>query len=171
ELAALLSAYHHEKDPVLPLLPLQYADFTVWLRKHLQKEVLAAKAALWKEKLNDLPYLRLPLDYPRPAVQSFRGSVKTFEIDKRLRDRLVLLGQEHGTTLFMTLLTAFKLMLNRFSSQKDICVGTVTAGRQHLDVDKLIGYFVNPLPIRSWVDIEGSFEEVMETIKANCLEA
>src|SRR5699024_2291919 len=126
----LLYAYQADNDPILPPLPLQYADFSFWQGKHLDKEFLADKIAFWKEKLKDLPALRLPLDYQRPEVQSTRGSIKTFDIDKSLRDRLLHLGQQQGATLFMTLLAAFKVMLHRLSSQQDICVGTVTAGRQ-----------------------------------------
>src|SRR5690554_2835946 len=125
----------------------------------------------WKEKLTGLQYLQLPLDYPRPEVQSTRGTIKTFEIDGNLRDKLLRTGQRHEATLFMVLMAAFKVMLYRYSSQQDICVGTVTAGRQRQETEKLVGYFINPLPIRSWLDIEASFQEVLKEVKANSLEA
>jgi len=171
ELATLLHAYEDQRDPNLPALPIQYADFSLWQRKHLQEESLVSQTDYWKRKLASLQPLQLPLDYSRPAVQSVRGATRTFTIDRELADQLLVLGQGQGSTLFMTLLAAFKVMLYRYSSQEDICVGTVTAGRQTQDTDKLIGYFVNPLPIRSSVNAEASFLEVLEEVKNNCMDA
>ena len=171
ELTMLLQGYENGEYPILPPLPLQYGDFSLWQRKKLQGQFLTAQMKYWKEKLTGLQYLQLPLDYPRPEVQSTRGTIKTFEIEGNLRDQLLRTGQRHEATLFMVLMAAFKVMLYRYSSQQDICVGTVTAGRQRQETEKLVGYFINPLPIRSWLDIEASFQEVLKEVKANSLEA
>lgn len=171
ELAELYQGYSKNKDFKLAPLPLQYADFALWQRKNLLGEFMKNKVSYWKGKLQNLSSLQIPLDYPRPDIQSVEGVVEISYIDQNIKERLLSLGQQQDTTLFMTLLSAFKVLLYQYSGQQDICVGTVTAGRQHKDLAKLIGYFINTLPIRSQIDENASFYDVLKEVKLNCLEA
>jgi NRPS condensation-like uncharacterized protein len=123
------AAIHNQEASPLPPLSIQYADYAIWQRQYLQGELLDKKVAYWKEKLSGVSPLQLPTDYPRPAVQSTKGAVSHFTIDKELKEKLQQLSQQQGTTLFMTLLAAFKVLLYRYSGQQDICVGTPTANR------------------------------------------
>ena len=95
--------------------------------------------------------MQLPADFIRPAIQSTKGAVKGFRIDKELSEQLQVLSQQQGATLFMTLLAAFKVLLYRYSHQSDICVGTPIAGRFQQEVEGLIGFFLNTLALRSEV--------------------
>ncbi|MGZ5135156.1 MAG: amino acid adenylation domain-containing protein, partial [Flavitalea sp.] len=145
EVTELYRSYVEGRQPVLRPLPVQYADYAIWQRTNLQGEVLNKKIDYWREKLQDVSALQLPTDYPRPAVQSRRGAATGFTISKELGDRLQTLGQQQGTTLFMTLLASFKVLLHRYSGQEDICVGTSIAGREQQELEGLIGFFINTL--------------------------
>src|SRR5690606_27855679 len=148
----LAISYKHVREgraPELETLPFQYADFAVWQKHLVHGDLLRRKSDYWKKKLLNLNMLQLPVDFPKPPVPNFNGSVETLQIDKALRDQLSKLAQEQSATLFMTLLTAFKMLLSHYSGQQDICVGTVTTGRHQKELEKLIGYFVQTLPIRS----------------------
>ncbi|HLU89146.1 MAG TPA: amino acid adenylation domain-containing protein, partial [Cyclobacteriaceae bacterium] len=152
-------------------LPIQYADFALWQRNVLTESYLKDRGQYWKTKLRDLVPLRLPQDYPHPQVPSFRGATCAFFINNRLKARLMSLAQEEGATLYMTLLAAFKLMLYRHSSQTDICVGTAMSGRSHKEIELLIGYFINSLPLRTTVDTQSTYRDFLKVVKATCLEA
>ncbi len=106
ELMELYKAYHEERPPLLPPLPIQYCDYALWERKYLQGEVLERKIDYWKQKLKEVVALQLPSDYIRPAEWSNRGASLRFSIDKLLSDQLQALSKQAGTTLFMTLLAA-----------------------------------------------------------------
>ncbi len=171
EISALYMAYQEGVPATLSPLPFQYADFALWQRKQLEGSLLDKGIHYWKQKLKDLSPLELPADYPSPAVQSIKGGVRTFSIQKDLADRIAALAQKQGATLFMTLLAAFKLLLFKKTSQQDLCVGTANAGRQLRETEKLIGYFINPLPIRSTLSATTSFNEFLQEVKASSLEA
>ncbi|MBC7887439.1 MAG: amino acid adenylation domain-containing protein, partial [Ferruginibacter sp.] len=152
-------------------LPVQYADFSIWQRQHMQGVVFDKKLAYWKEKLDGTEALQLPTDYPRPAVQSFKGALEEFTIDKELADQLHLLSRQQGVSLFMILLAAFKVLLYRYTAQQDICVGTAIAGRQQQELEGLIGFFVNTLALRSHIDNNLSFNELLKQVKSTTLDA
>ena len=171
ELVALYEAHVKGRPAPLAPLPVQYADFAMWQRQHLRGARLERQLAYWKEKLHGVTQLQLPTDYPRPAVQSSRGASVSFRLPKALVDRLQLLSQQQGTTLFMTLLAGFKSLLYRYSGQPDICVGSAIAGRQQHEIENLIGFFVNTLALRSQVRGEASFTELLQQVKATTLEA
>ena len=171
ELKIFYLANLENKAPEVLPLPVQYADFALWQRNNLKGEFFDKKVNYWKGKLLGLVPLQLPTDHPRPEARSNRGALRTFTLDHKLRDQILLLGQQEGTTLFMTLLTAFKVLLYRYCNQEDICVGTASAGRQHQETEDLIGYFINPLPIRSSVENEALFSALLQEVKANSLES
>ncbi|MGZ5134066.1 MAG: amino acid adenylation domain-containing protein, partial [Flavitalea sp.] len=171
EIAELYEAAVHHRPPVLPTLHVQYADFAIWQRRYIQGELLDKKMNYWKEKLADVAALQIPTDYPRPAIQSSKGDVLAFIISKELLAKLNLLSQEHGVTLFMTLLSAFKVLMHQYTSQQDICVGTSIAGRQQEEIEGLIGFFINSLALRSEVKSTASFTELLQQVKVTTLEA
>ncbi len=171
ELVELYRAYEEGRESKLLQLPVQYADFAIWQRNYLQGEVLEKKLGYWKEKLQGALPLELPTDYTRPAVQSTKGAVEGFVIEKELTESLLSLSQKNGTTLFMTLLSAFNILLYKYSSQQDICVGSPIAGRQQKETEELIGFFINTLVFRSEVNNHLKFTELLQQVRATTFEA
>src|SRR5215204_3525699 len=171
ELTDLYRSYQEGRSLNLSPLPIQYADYALWQREYLQGDILENKLGYWKNKLEGVTPLQLPLDLPRPAVQSIRGTFESFLIDEELSEALQKLSQQHGATLFMTLLAAFKILLSRYSGQNDICVGTPVAGRQQQELESLIGFFINTLALRSDLSNNLSFVELLHGVKKTTLEA
>lgn len=171
EVVAYYNAFTSGVEPGLAPLPFQYADYAVWQRKNLTESVLDEKLVYWKEKLADVSTLRLPEDFPRPMLQSRKGATCNFELDSALSKKIRSLGKETGATLFMTLLSVFKILLYRYSGQVDICVGTSVAQRQHQELENLIGFFINTLALRTTL-LEGvSFNDLLQEVKKTTLEA
>jgi amino acid adenylation domain-containing protein len=172
ELATLYSAYRSGEASPLTELAIQYADFAVWQREWLQGEVLEAQMRYWRERLSGrLPVLELPTDRPRPAVQSHKGAQQKFLLGEQLTAGLKELSQHEGVTLFMTLLTAFKSLLSRYTSQDEIVVGTPIANRNRAEVEGLIGFFVNTLVLRTDLSGDVSFRELLGRVRETALGA
>ncbi|NEQ65703.1 MAG: amino acid adenylation domain-containing protein [Symploca sp. SIO2D2] len=171
DLSAFYTAVVQDKPCLLPSLPIQYADFAVWQRNYLQGETLEKQLGYWKQKLQDLPQLQLPTDYPRPAVETFNGAGVPIHIPATLTSKIQQLSQQHGTTLFMTLLAAFKVLLYRYSGQEKIAVGSPIANRNRQEIEGLIGFFVNSLVMCTDLGGEPSFTEVLNRVKQTSLEA
>src|SRR5436853_6633278 len=144
EMAALYPAFSARRPSPLAPLPLQYADFAAWQREWLRGELLDQQLAYWTKLLADAPaVLDLPTDHPRPAVQTFRGAMQTFRLPAPLTQALRALGRAEECTLFMTLLAALNVLLLRYSGQDDILIGTPIANRRWVELEGLIGFFVN----------------------------
>jgi amino acid adenylation domain-containing protein len=157
---------------MLPDLPIQYADFAVWQQQELQGTLLANHLDYWKQQLAGIPAaLELPADRPHSASRSFRGAGIPFVISAELKDKLGALSQREGTTLFMTLLAAFNVLLHRYTHQEDIAVGTPIAQRNHAEVEQLIGFFVNTLVMRTQCSEEPTFRELLRKVKETSLSA
>ncbi|MFP2911032.1 amino acid adenylation domain-containing protein, partial [Pyxidicoccus sp. 3LFB2] len=172
EVAAVYEAFSSGQASLLPELPVQYADFTVWQRGWLRGEALEAQLAWWRKHLEGAPAaLELPTDFPRPAVQSFRGAAVPIQLSRPLSDALKALCQKEGVTPFMALLAAYQLLLSRYSGQDDIAVGTPIAGRRHAELEGLIGFFVNTLALRTRLDGNPSFRQVLARVKETTLGA
>ncbi len=140
---------------LLPPLPIQYPDFALWQRNHLAGERLASELGWWRGELEGSPtVLELPADRPRPAVQSFRGAVYRVRLERDLITGARALARERGATLFMVLLAGFGTLLSRYADQEDLLVGSPIANRNRTEVEGLIGFFVNTLPLR--VELSGS---------------
>ncbi len=162
EVAALYGAFSKKQSSPLPELPFQYADFAVWQRKWLQGEVLEQQLAYWRKQLAGLSVLELPTDRPRPSVQSFRGAQHVFAIPGTLVDRLQELSLREGVTLFMTVAAGFKILLSRYSGQQDISIGTPVANRNRAEFDRLIGFFINTLVLRTDLSDDPTVRELLQ---------
>ncbi|ETS29277.1 amino acid adenylation enzyme/thioester reductase family protein [Photorhabdus khanii NC19] len=155
ELGVLYSACLNEQPDPLPPLAIQYPDYAVWQRKVFSGEGLRVQSEYWHRTLADAPVLlELPTDRPRPSRQSFTGGRIPVQIDATLVQALKQLGQQHGTTLFMTLLTAWAALLSRLSGQDDLVIGIPSANRNRREIEPLIGFFVNTLALR--IDLSGT---------------
>jgi len=165
ELAALYTAFLRNQPSPLPELPIQYADFAVWQRQWLQGEVLTTQLSYWRQQLSGVPaLLELPIDHPRPAIQTFQGAQHRFVLSQELADGLKALSRRKGVTLFMTLLAAFKVLLFRYTGQTDMVVGSPIANRNRSEMEGLIGLFVNTLVLRTDLSENPSFEEVLRRV-------
>jgi len=172
ELTTVYSALVENQAPNLPEINLQYVDFAVWEQQWLQGEVLESELAYWQQKLALMPaLLELPSDRPRPAVQSFRGANQAFTIKQDISEALVNLSQQQGVTLFILLLTAFKILLYRYTNQSDIVVGTPVANRQHSQIQRMIGFFVNNLVLRTDLSSNPTFLQLLKEVRNVVLEA
>lgn len=172
EMTTLYEAFFMGTPSPLAPLPIQYTDFAHWQRQWLQGEVLEKGLSYWKQQLAEIPpLLSLPSDRPRPNTQSFQGNVERFQIQPGLTKKLKELSLQSGATLFMTLLTAFAVLLSRYSNQSDIVVGSPIANRNRKEVEPLIGFFVNTLLLR--VDLQGepSFSELLNQVRQVALDA
>ncbi|MDQ6610395.1 MAG: condensation domain-containing protein, partial [Bacteroidota bacterium] len=171
EVAELYESFEEKRPHNLNPLKIQYADYAIWQRANLLGEIFNKKLRYWKHKLENVTALQLPTDYKRPAVWSSRGASLPSKIEIALTTQLLNLSQQNGVTLFMTLLAAFKILLHRYTGQNDICVGTPIAGRQQAEVEDLIGFFVNTLALRTDVNSNATFLELLEQVKLTTLEA
>ncbi len=166
ELTTLYEAFTAGKPSPLPDLGIQYADYAHWQREWLQGEVLEQQLSYWKEQLAGAPaVLELPTDYPRPAVQTFRGAHQSLTLAPELTTGLKALTQREGVTLFMTLLAAFQTLLWRYSGQEDIVVSTGIANRNRAETEPLIGFFVNTLVLRTDLSGEPPFTQLLKRVR------
>jgi amino acid adenylation domain-containing protein len=154
----------------LPDLPFQYADFARWQRSVLAAPTVQTHLAAWAERLEDAVPLVLPSDRQGPA-RGAAGRHSRFVLEAPLVRPLRALAQRHGATFFMALLTVFKAMLLRNTSQEDLCVGTVVANRERADLANLIGFFVNALPLRTVLHPKDTFAEALGKVRETCLHA
>ncbi|MEH2382482.1 MAG: amino acid adenylation domain-containing protein [Nostoc sp.] len=170
EMAALYEAFSIGQLSPLAELPIQYADFAAWQRQWLQAEILQSQISYWKKQLEGASAtLELPTDYPRPAIQTFRGTTYSFELSVELSQALKKLSQQQGTTLFMTLLAAFQTLLWRYTGQEDIVVGSPIANRNRADIEGLIGFFVNTLVLRTNLAGNPTFKELLTRVREMAL--
>ncbi|WP_341528317.1 amino acid adenylation domain-containing protein [Nostoc sp. UHCC 0302] len=166
------SAFAAGETPNLSPLPIQYSDYAAWQRNWLQGEILESQENYWKQQLGDAPrLLDLPTDHPRPAQQSYQGGREEYSLSNELTQKLKIISQKHGVSLFMTLLTAFNILLSRYSRQEDLCVGSAIANRTHSNTEWLIGFFVNTLVLRSKVKPELEFSKLLQQTCQTCLDA
>jgi amino acid adenylation domain-containing protein len=172
ELDAIYTALALGRDPELPELPIQYADFAEWQREQLTGEQMEELVEYWSEKLTGAPErLDLPADRPRPSTQSYRGEILEFKIDQPLAAALHELARRAGVSLFMVLLAGFDTLLHRYTSVDDLVVGVPVSGRHHDEVQSLLGYFSNTLAVRCDLSGDPAFSELLARVKTTMLEA
>jgi amino acid adenylation domain-containing protein len=169
ELYALVSA---GKTSSLPSLQLQYADYAVWQREWLRGDVLDSQLTYWRERLAGAPpELALPVDHTYPDRPTYRGRKLTTNLSPALTASIKTLAANEGVTLFMTLLAAWKVLLGQRTRQTDLVIGTAIAGRNHSEVEPLIGFFVNTLPLRTDLSGNPDFRELLHRVREACLQA
>ncbi len=172
EISILYDAYLHDRPSPLTDLAIQYADFADWQQQWLTGEVLEEQLAYWREQLAGAPpALNLPTDRPRPAIQTHNGSTLAIKLAPSIVHALKELSREENATLFMTLLAGFKALLYQYTGQTDIVIGTPIAGRNQAETEKLIGFFVNTLALRTDVSDEPSFRELVGRVREVALGA
>jgi amino acid adenylation domain-containing protein len=172
ELSVLYQDFRAGRSPSLAPLPIQYIDFARWQRDWLQGEVLARQVNYWKNQLANIPpVLNLPTDKPRPAIQTFTGKQHKIQLSSELTQKLKQLSQKLGATLFMSVLTAFSILLSRYSHQLDIVIGSPISNRNHQEIESLIGLFANTLALRIDLQHNPSFQELLTKVREVCLDA
>ena len=160
------------KGNELAPLRLQYKDYSYWQNSPKVRDDIRRQEEFWRREFDgEIPVLNLPYDYPRPAVQRFEGNTVDFELEEAETGRLKELALTRETTLFMVILAVFNIFLSKVSGQEDIVVGTPSAGRQHPDIEPIIGMFVNTLALRSYSRGTKKFTEYLEEIKQKTLKA
>lgn len=151
---------------------IQYKDFSEWQNRLIKLGKMKKEQEYWLNKFKgDIPVLDMPTDYERPAVKSFDGDSIDFTVDRKLTDKLKEISKDTGTTLYMILLSAYNILLSKYTGQEDIIVGSPIAGRPHADLENIIGMFLNTLAMRNYPKGEKTFEEFLIEVKENALEA
>ncbi|MGH7313096.1 MAG: non-ribosomal peptide synthetase, partial [Candidatus Rokuibacteriota bacterium] len=172
ELVVLYTACAAGQPSPLPEPAVQYGDFVRWQRDSAPDPAWTPQREYWQARLAGAPAeLPLPTDRPRPRVQSFRGALVRFVLPTPLSDGLRTLSRHERATLYMTLLAAFKILLHRYTGGDDIVVGSVTAGRKHPDLETVLGYFVNPVVLRTDLGGDPPFRDLLARVRETTLEA
>jgi hypothetical protein len=172
EVGSLYQVFTAGTPSSLPELPIQYTDFAAWQRKWLTGKVLREQLAYWIQQLDGAPaFLNIPADRPRSLVQTFRGESRPFVLPGALHAALKMLSHEEGVTLFITLLTAFQILLYLYTGQEDISVGAPITGRSQPETEGLIGVFVNLLALRTRFSGDLCFREALKRVRDVVLEA
>src|SRR6266498_158628 len=171
ELKTLCLAFAAGDPSPLPELTIQYADFSVWQREWLKGGALDSQLDYWKRQLSDLPVPELPTDNPRPKIQTFDGARYPVSIPGELTAALKAACQREGVTLFMMVLAAFQTLLYRYTGQPDTVLGTYIAGRNRSELETVMGFFLNTLVLRTKLNSNDSFAEVLKRVRRVTLEA
>jgi len=172
EVSGFYETFSQGQPSAKPELSLQYADFACWQRERMRDGLYAEQLSYWTQRLASAPtLLELPTDRPRPSELSYRGAGHSFTLNAELTGALRQLSRATDTTLFMVLIAAFNVMLQRCSGQDDLCVGYPVAGRNRKDIENLIGFFVNTQVLRSDLSANPSFTGLLSQIKTNILAA
>ena len=171
ELGILYEAFSKRRENPLSPLSLQYPDYAVWQRSHLQGEELERLLTYWRSQLSDLPAPELPNDRPRPQRQIFDGDIQRIALPQLLCEQLRRLSNAEGVTMAMVMLALVQLLLHRLTGQDDIAVGSAVAGRNHAEIEPLIGFFVNTLVLRTDFADNPTFRQVLTRVRKTALDA
>ncbi len=172
ELFSMYEAFVEKRPSPLPDPALQYGDYATWQQDWLQGKRLEDLLGYWRQQLRGAPAMvEIPTDFPRPQQQTFIGAQESISVPQPLEDALMELSRKEGVTFFMTLLAAFNLLLARYSGQEDIVVGSPISGRTRSELEGLIGFFVNTLPLRTDVSGNPSFRELLARVRETTLQA
>ena len=171
ELCELYSTFQTGQPIHLKELPIQYGDYAAWQKEQVEAGEMQADLAYWKNILQgQLPVLDLPIDKPRPPLQSYHGANEYLTLPEPLTLDLEKLSRQQKTTIFMTLLAGFYVLLNRWTNQSDILVGAPMAGRTRLETEGLLGMFVNTLVLRADLSGDPTFHELLNHVRETCLD-
>ncbi|NLD48526.1 MAG: amino acid adenylation domain-containing protein, partial [Clostridiaceae bacterium] len=153
-------------------LRLQYKDYVIWQQENSKSEKMAGQKAYWEEVFDgEIPVLEMATDYPRPPVQTFDGAQEKYTIDSETLEKLRNLALKNGATLFMVLLSAYNILLSKYSGQEDIVVGSPVAGRSHAELENITGMFVNTLALRNRPSKDKTFIEFLSEVRDSTMEA
>jgi len=171
EIITLYNGLIAGKQVILPELPIQYADYAFWQRDRLRGQVLENLLAYWRKQLDRVSVLELPTDRPRPSTQTYRGKVEVFPFPEETLNNLKRISHQENVTLFMTLLSAFFVLLHRYTAHTDIAIGFPIANRNQVETEQLIGMLTNTLVIRLDLTGKPSFRELLQRLRRVVLEA
>ena len=149
---------------LLPTLGIDYLDFTLWQQETWQESLMTRQGQWWQQQLAGLEPLNLPLDYPRPQQFDYRGQCRQFTLTRKLSQQLQQLARDQQTTLYTVMLSAFSLLLSRYSGQDDLAVGSPVANRHHPQLEPLVGFFANTLVVRTTVDGQQCFRDLVSQV-------
>lgn len=165
----LIAFYRNES---LPELRIQYKDFACWQKGFLESHAMLQQEQYWTSLYrHDIPVLDLPIDFPRPAVKSFAGEHVIRSLDTKQYERLKQFALKTNTTVYLVLLTAYSVMLHKYSGQEEIVIGSPVSGRNRVEMEPLIGVFINTLALKTYINPEESFADLLNTVKENTLAA
>ncbi|MCP4158142.1 MAG: hypothetical protein GY757_61150, partial [bacterium] len=160
------------RDKNLPPVPFQYKDYAQWRNSKEQKKQLEEQEKYWLRQLRgEIAQLRLPLDYPRPTLRSSEGRETGFQLPEKENEKLGQLARKEDVTMFMLLLAIYNVMLYKITGQENILVGTVNAGRQHADLENILGMFVNTLVLRNRPHDDMTFRQFLAEVKTQAAAA
>jgi len=172
ELGEIYVALSQGKPSPLAELEIQYADYAAWQRMVLKGAVLENQLSYWREHLRGAPpLLELPTDRPRPPARTFAGAYEAIPFSSNIADAVKEFSQQHGVTPFMTMLAAFQALLARYSGQPRIVLGTDIANRTTAETERVIGFFINLLPLQTDVSGDPTFRELVERVRSVALGA
>ncbi|HWK11078.1 MAG TPA: SDR family NAD(P)-dependent oxidoreductase, partial [Vicinamibacterales bacterium] len=172
ELSAAYAAATAGVGAALPALPMQYAEYAAWQRRSLEGERLQSELAYWTDALDAVPLvIALPADRPRPAVQTSRGTHRSFSLPSDVVARLQEMSRREGATPFMTLLAAFETLLHRYSTQDEFLVSTAVANRDRPETEPMIGCLINVLLMRADATGDPTFAEMVGRVRESALQA
>ncbi|MFO0851777.1 MAG: condensation domain-containing protein [Gemmataceae bacterium] len=170
ELAAVYEAYALGRPSPLPEPALQYGDYAIWERQSLADASLDGQLRYWVGQLAGRPTGSVPTDKPRPAHRPATGGMESVLLTRELTDRLADLARRRGATLFMLSLAAVKVLVARLSGATDVCVGSLTAGRSRVELEPLVGVFVNPLAFRTRLDGDPTFTQFLDRVRGTVVD-
>jgi amino acid adenylation domain-containing protein len=172
EVTQLYESYSRGESVELEPQTLQYADYALWQRESVGEQILEQETGYWRKQLAGMPAaLELPIDKPRPAVMSTRGGVETMVLDEELSRALLDLSRNNGATLFMTMLAGWATLLSLYSGQEEIVVGTPVSCRNKVELENVVGLFLNTLVLRVPVKRDADLCELLGTVRDVCLQA
>ncbi|HKR12635.1 MAG TPA: amino acid adenylation domain-containing protein [Pyrinomonadaceae bacterium] len=171
ETGLLYEAFANNRPSPLPELPIQYADYAIWQRSMAESEIYRRQAEYWTRRLIGLPFvLEVPIDFPRPPIQNFRGARVYTRYSRRLLDALRELSRREGVTMFTLALAAYKALLYRYTAQETVLVGTTFANRNRPELQNMVGYLLNLIVLSTDLSGNPTFREVLRRERATVLE-
>lgn len=172
ELGILYDAYSKMREAKLPDLPIQYSDFSIWQQQHIGSDEMKTHLNYWVNRLKGAQLvLEMPADFPRPAMETFHGSIETLEFPSELTSKLRSFAQKENVSVYMVILAAFQTLLYRYTSQEDVIVGTAAVNVSKSEIENLIGSFSNNILFRTDFSGDPSFRHVLQNVKETVLEA
>lgn len=170
EVLILYRAYGQGEGSPLPELPIQYADYAVWQREWLNSPMVEAQMDYWRRQLAGLPTLELPMDRPRPPLQTYAGAIQTLDVPSDVARKLEALGREENATIFAVLLAGFAVLLARYSGQTDLAIGTSNGNRSQVDLEPVLGFFVNTQVLRADLSGDPTVRDIVRRLMRVILE-